>query len=135
MFQKVLVAFDGSAGAWCALRRGAALAWRHGATLTIATVVPTSRPDVKMGTTEPLGRALCEALAAAAEYVRGYGLAQEIVLRHGHAAREIIELAREGDFDLLVVGHAGHSRIWEHFLGTTADKISRHAPCSVLIVR
>jgi len=40
-----------------------------------------------------------------------------------------------GRYDLVVVGHAGHSHVWGSFMGTTAEKVSRHAPCDVLIVR
>jgi hypothetical protein len=35
----------------------------------------------------------------------------------------------------VVIGHTGHSGVWGLFLGTTAEKVSRHAACSVLIVR
>ncbi len=35
--------------------------------------------------------------------------------------------------DLIVLGHSGHSAVWGRFLGTTAEKVSRHAHCSVLI--
>ena len=41
----------------------------------------------------------------------------------------------EGKVDLILVGHSGLSGVWAAFLGTTAEKVSRHAPCSVLIVR
>jgi len=44
-------------------------------------------------------------------------------------------VAQEGKFDLILVGHSGLSGVWAKFLGTTAEKVSRHAPCSVLIVR
>ncbi len=35
----------------------------------------------------------------------------------------------------MLVGHSGLSGVWAALLGTTAEKVSRHAPCSVLIVR
>ncbi len=53
----------------------------------------------------------------------------------GHPAQTIIEAAKAGNFDLILVGHSGLSGVWAAFLGTTAEKVSRHAPCSVLIVR
>jgi hypothetical protein len=37
--------------------------------------------------------------------------------------------------DLVVIGHSGLSGVWGLFLGTTAEKVSRHAACSVRIVR
>ena len=53
----------------------------------------------------------------------------------GHAAQAIAKLAEEGGFDLVVIGHSGHSGVWGMFLGSTADKVVRHASCSVLVVR
>ncbi len=71
----------------------------------------------------------------AAEVAREGGL--EITTRKivGHAAQGIVRFAEEGRFDLIVVGHSGVSGVWGRFLGGTADKIVRHAPCDVLVVR
>jgi len=46
-----------------------------------------------------------------------------------------LSLLKEGGFDLVVLGSSGHSKVWAMFLGTTAEKVSRHVPCTVLIVR
>jgi nucleotide-binding universal stress UspA family protein len=56
-------------------------------------------------------------------------------LLRGHAAQRVVEFARKEGADLIVIGHSGHSSVWGTFLGTTADKIVRHAACSVLVVR
>lgn len=45
------------------------------------------------------------------------------------------QYALEVGADLLIIGHSGHSGIWGRLLGTTADKVVDHAPCSVLVVR
>ena len=56
------------------------------------------------------------------------------VVRHGDAASEIIGLAAEESFDLLVIG-APHRTFFEGFvLGTTTLRAVRHAPCPVLTV-
>jgi nucleotide-binding universal stress UspA family protein len=62
-------------------------------------------------------------------------IAIRVEMRAGHPARTIRELAGELDSDLIIVGNRGHSRLWRAFLGHTADRVSDHAPCSVLIVR
>lgn len=54
-------------------------------------------------------------------------------MRPGYPAKTIMEVARAGNFDLVLVGHNGLSEVWAKFLGTTAEKVSRHDPCSVLI--
>jgi|GEM_PF-5930260 len=42
---------------------------------------------------------------------------------------------KEGKYDLILVGHSGLSGVWAAFWGTTAEKVNRRAPCSILIVR
>lgn len=53
----------------------------------------------------------------------------------GHAAQGLVRFAEEGHFELIVLGHSGVSGVWGRFLGGTADKVVRHAPCDVLVVR
>lgn len=66
---------------------------------------------------------------------REAGLELKALVRPGHPAQTILEVAKEGKFDLILVGPSGLSGVWAKFLGTTAEKVSRHAPCRVLIVR
>ena len=77
------------------------------------------------------GRVMDEARRAAAEH--DVQLTSEI--RAGNAAQQIVRVASDGEFDLIVIGAKGHSRIRYFLLGTTADRVSHHAPCSVLLVR
>ena len=58
-----------------------------------------------------------------------------LVVREGEPAEEIIALAKEGGFDLVVVGNRGNSRITSLVVGSTASKVARYAHCSVLIYR
>ena len=59
---------------------------------------------------------------------------------HGHvcageAGHEITNLARELDADIIVVGTHGRSGLGRVLLGSIATNVTKHAPCSVLIVR
>lgn len=74
-------------------------------------------------------------LAEATAYAAQGGVAMATEVRAGHPAQAIVKAAEELAVDLIVIGHSGHSGVWGLFLGTTAEKVSRHAPCSVLIVR
>jgi len=49
--------------------------------------------------------------------------------------QRIIEVAREKNIDLIVAGTGGRSGLARVFLGSTAERIVRHAPCPVLVVR
>lgn len=62
------------------------------------------------------------------------GVEIEIDVRPGHAAEVISDVAAEGDYDLVVLGHRGHF-LRDHLLGSIADRVAEHAPCPVMIVR
>ena len=140
MFQKILLAFDGSAGAHKALEAALELAQLHQGKIwalaveenlphVIATVGEFQ--DIKEQANEKFRKLLEAARTRAGEA----GIELKSLLRGGHPAQTIVEVAKEGEFDVILVGHSGLSGVWASFLGTTAEKVSRHAPCSVLIVR
>jgi nucleotide-binding universal stress UspA family protein len=64
---------------------------------------------------------------------RGVRITTEVA--PGHAAQVLARRASEADCDLVVVGHTGHSRLHNLFLGSTADRIVERAHCPVLVVR
>lgn len=140
MYRKILVAYDSSEGAGKALEAGINLAKIHQAEL-VALTVQESLPkfagtidevqEEKAFADQYAGR-LLEAARAQAEQA---GVELKTLMRPGHPAQTIVQVAKEGKFDLVLVGHTGLSGVWAAFLGTTAEKVSRHAPCSVLIVR
>jgi len=140
MYRKILLAYDGSEGADRALEAGIELATVHGAELW-ALAVQEKLPRFS-GTIDEVQEekefanhqygSLLEKARAQAE---GAGIKLKTLMRPGHPAQTIVQVAKEGKFDLVLVGHTGLSGVWAAFLGTTAEKVSRHAPCSVLIVR
>jgi nucleotide-binding universal stress UspA family protein len=140
MFRKILLAYDGSAGAKRALDVALELASVSGAALW-ALAVEERLPhyaatiDEVEEAKEFANHCYQEALSVA--YLRALkaGVELKSEIRAGHAARTIVDFTKEGEFDLVVLGSSGHSKVWAMFLGTTAEKVSRHVPCTVLIVR
>jgi nucleotide-binding universal stress UspA family protein len=57
------------------------------------------------------------------------------VLKLGTPYREILDLAENSAADLIVLGTHGHSAVHRFLLGSTTERIVRHARCPVLIVR
>jgi len=53
----------------------------------------------------------------------------------GRSAGEIVRMAREGDFDLVVVGTHGRQGLRRLALGSVAEAVARTAPCAVLVHR
>jgi nucleotide-binding universal stress UspA family protein/GNAT superfamily N-acetyltransferase len=74
-------------------------------------------------------------LAAATRAMRAEGLEAVTHARRDEPAEALIVVAEEQAADLLVVGSRGMSRASRFLLGSVPNKVSHHAPCSVLIVR
>jgi nucleotide-binding universal stress UspA family protein len=74
-------------------------------------------------------------LEAATQAASGHGLHAVTHARHDHPAEALITVAEEQDADLIVVGDKGMSGTSRFVLGSVPNKVSHHAPCSVLIVR
>ncbi len=140
VFHRILVGFDGSVGSRQALETALALARVHGAILTTVTVqhhLPRYGATVgevdeeRQVEEQQMRRLTSEVQAQAAEHE----LRVHSEVRLGHPAQEIVHAAQQVDADLIVIGHSGHFALLDRFLGSTAEKISRHAACSVLITR
>jgi nucleotide-binding universal stress UspA family protein len=56
-------------------------------------------------------------------------------LKEGDTSSQIVETAVNGQFDLIVIGHRGDSKIRELFLGNTSEKVAHTARCTVLITK
>jgi nucleotide-binding universal stress UspA family protein len=56
-------------------------------------------------------------------------------LRMGKVAPEVVALAKELGVGLIVIGCRGHGGIRRAIEGSISDRVIRHAPCPVLVVR
>jgi len=56
-------------------------------------------------------------------------------LVNGRPADKIVEIANEGNFDLIVMGNRGTGGIKEFFLGSVSDRVADEARCPVLLVK
>ncbi len=57
-----------------------------------------------------------------------------VAVVHGHSGRTIVEYAEDNGIDLIVI--ASHRPgLQDYFLGSTAARVVRHAPCAVHVVR
>jgi nucleotide-binding universal stress UspA family protein len=140
VFKRILVAYDGSDGARTALRRGIELAKALGAELSSISVeehlphYAASISEVKAAK-ERIDQYFRELTKQARDQAALGGVELDTVVRQGHEVETIVTMAREGGFDLLVVGYHGHSRIFERTMGSTAQSIVRLAPCPVLVAK
>jgi len=115
------------------------LAKTFGAKLTVMTVVPDFGMPI-VGGFFPEGfekKALETANTALHDYAKAHladvGEVQHVVA-HGSIYREILRVAKEAEADVVVM--ASHRpEAQDYLLGTNAARVTRHAGCSVLIVR
>ena len=140
MFNKILVAFDGSEGSRKALKKAIELAQCSGAELhTISVEVDLPHYVATIGEFEEVKiqkDAYFEKLNREAEELAkasGIKLTPHVVA--GHAVDAIAAFCEEDGFDVIVVGFTGHSRIFERIWGGTSRNIARFAPCTVIIVK
>jgi nucleotide-binding universal stress UspA family protein len=145
MFKSVVVGTDGSDTATQAVREAIELARVLSAKLEIVSAyepVPGARlRDERREAPEDLQWMISpredveSTLRAAAVLATEAGVKAELYPRQGDPADAIIDVAEERQADLIVVGNKGMTGAKRFLLGAVPNKISHHAPCSVLIVR
>jgi len=149
--KNILVAVDGSATSDKVLDFAVALSEKFGAALkvinvsealTVSVVSIEQAPSLGVGANLPVNskdfRQIHEQILSKSldrAKINSPTLAISSVLREGDPALEIVSVAKEGEFDVVVVGHGGLGRVGELFLGGVAEKVVHLAPCPVVIVR
>lgn len=56
------------------------------------------------------------------------------IVREGSPAKVILEVAKEEDVDLIVMGSSGKSGFDRFIMGSVADKVVNSAKCAVLVI-
>ena len=146
MFASIVVGTDGSQTAATALRAAIELAQQCGAHLHIVSAYEpvaderarSEHLDVPQDVQWAVGpRADVLALLdeARGQAARAGVSQAETSARQGDAADAILDVAEEQGADLIVVGNKGMTGAKRFLLGSVPNKVSHHAPCSVLIVR
>lgn len=153
MYNKILVAVDGSENSLRAVAEGVKLAKGNpDARVALITVIPPVDPFFGYGpliTAQQVQEAEQSAadavLAKAREVIGRSGKAVEIseeagvgvesVVQIGDPAQSIIEYAGREGFEVIVMGRRGMGVLKELLLGSVSSKVLQLAPCPVLLVR
>jgi len=144
-FKSIVVGTDGSETAREAVRQATALAKALGASIELVSAfepIPSQRlrrrprdvpPDVEwtVNPREDVEATLQEASAA----VGAAGVPVTSYAREGDPADAILDVAEERGAELIVVGNKGMTGAKRFLLGSVPNRVSHHAPCSVLIIR
>lgn len=98
------------------------------------SVPPQMSPDFTPEL-EVEGRLARNLLADAEKSFRAAGYKTDTALWKGDIRDSIVQSAREWHADIVVLGSHNHSGFHRFLLGSVAESVARHAPCSVEIVR
>ncbi|WP_249274472.1 universal stress protein [Candidatus Enterococcus clewellii] len=141
MYEKILVAVDGSKNAELALRHAVALAVKNDAELYILSIIDENAISHS-------SFAFSKVLAEEKELVRkemedhvDYAIDQGLT-----AVKPIVEIGNpkeyisssvptEENVDLIVIGATGKGRLTENAIGTTTNYVVQNAPCNVLVIK
>ena len=146
MISSIVVGTDGSDTARKAVQEAADLAKQVGATMEIVSAyAPVSNQRLREEARQApedlqwmvTAREDVDALLKETkELAEGAGVKTvNLHPREGDPADAILDVAEEQSADLIVVGNKGMSGAKRFLLGSVPNKVSHHAPCSVLIVR
>jgi nucleotide-binding universal stress UspA family protein len=145
MFGSIVVGTDGSETAHEAVRQAVDLAKAVGATVQLVSAyepVANQRireekqqaPDDVQWSINPR-EDVDATLEDAKELAEAAGVKVERFARQGDPADAILDVAEETHADLIIVGNKGMTGARRFLLGSVPNKVSHHAPCSVLIIR
>jgi nucleotide-binding universal stress UspA family protein len=153
MYERILVALDGSPAAEGVLEHAEALAAAFGSQITL--VRATLSPEMVLAQTgaaeaatvevpptvdpEPILEAdhdtAGEYLSSVAARLRQRSLPVTVETPEGTANNVIVERAKALRADLILMTTHGRGGLGRVVFGSTADSVMRHAPCPVLLVR
>ncbi len=138
--RRILVPVDFSDPSRQALRTAVALAQRFGSRLAVAHVTRRNRPDShivaeQMGITFDTRRAGRAMLSEFIEREKLSDIQPTRLVADGVPFDEIAKAAKVWEADLIVIATHGYTGLKHVLLGSTAERVVRHAPCPVLAVR
>jgi nucleotide-binding universal stress UspA family protein len=132
MFGSIVVGTDGSDAAKEAVRQAVELAKAVGAELLFVSAYHApAEAQWMVSAREDVSKLLAEAEQAAADA----GVAAQTFPRQGDPADAILDVAEEEKAGLIIVGNKGMTGAKRFLLGSVPNKVSHHAPCSVMIIR
>ncbi len=145
MFRSIVVGTDGSETATEAVKQAVELAQATKAKVELVSAYEpvsntrlrqesTQVPDDLQWSVNPR-EDVDATLEEAAELARNAGVEVHVYARQGDPADAILDVAEETKADLVIVGNKGMTGARRFLLGSVPNKVSHHAPCSVLIIR
>ena len=146
MYQHIMVPLDGSELAECVLPHVEAIAAGCNVTrVTLIMVVPPLHmyggaetrisPEERKHLEEDSLQVATAYLEEKAQMLRDKGVVAEVKALLGNVHDQLVDYISENGVDLIIIATHGRSGVSRLFLGSVADRLLRHAPAPVLMVR
>jgi len=142
---KILVPVDGSDVSFNAVEYAVNLAERYNSEISLVHIVPTSVwnyclmtegwnpvPVCTIREMEAEGERL---LLSVLSSVKESGVEVDAQIDYGRPANKIVQIAKEENFDLIVMGSNGRGVIARLLFGSVSAEVFHKAPCPVLVVK
>src|SRR5690554_6510741 len=137
MIKKILVPIDGSEYSMKALDKAVELGNLYEAEIALVTVIDSGRfvaVDFKQDMINSSIEVGQELLQNVSEKLSDFKYGVKTTYRMGDIANEIITMAEEGKYNLIVMGSRGLGAFTRALLGGVSHKVVCHAPISVFVV-
>ena len=139
LFEKILIATDGSERNGAAVEEALKIGRLYGSTVYAVYVMDLSAfesasADVALRDTWVVIQREADTSLARVRSM-AYGVHLETVILEGKPAAEIVRFAAENGIDLIVIGTRGKRGFERLLLGSVAEQVVRLAPCKVLVVK
>jgi len=148
MFEKILIATDGSKHSDRAAEAGIEMAKLYGSAVTALFVMDIGKEygplgdliskvadDLIAGIRGNLQNQGDQVTKRVEEMAKMAGIAVTRKITEGYPAEDIIRVAKEGDMNLIVIGGIGATGLERFLLGSVADKVVRSSNIPVLVVK
>jgi nucleotide-binding universal stress UspA family protein len=139
VFSRILCPIDFERDSMEALELAAQLAQQNSATVYLLTVIglpPAAATELPPAPLLPDGEFEASARKGLEELAQEKlaAVPHEIVVARGNPAPEILNLAKQRDIEVIVMGTHGRTGVAHFFLGSVAERVLRESPVPVLTI-
>ena len=147
MFEKILIATDGSKHSERAAAKGLEVAKLTGGSVTVLYIADMGRYILPIDASYNISGEIIESMRGSVleegnaavkrveEMAKEAGVPFESKIIEGNPANDIIKFAEEGRANLIVIGGIGRTGLEKFLLGSVAEKVVRNSKVPVLVVR
>jgi len=140
MFKKILVPIDGSDVALLAAKYARMMSEKFNSAVTLVHIIQNPAyilpdaviPPLLIRDLESNGKS---ALAKAMEVFNDFDGRVNSLLEYGHPGIQIVDIAKEKKYSLIIMGRRGLSDITGLLLGSVSNHVLHYAPCPTMIIK